>query len=110
MKDLIINILTEYKAIDIINFDVRTSSIADDIIIASGTSARHIAALAQYVLRALKEQNCKNILVEGLEGCEWVLIDLGDAIIHILSQEMRQFYDLEGLFTQLSDKRKRHCS
>lgn len=101
-KDLIINILSENKAIDIINFAIKDSSIADNIIIASGTSNRHVRALSEYLLTALKKQGYKNILVEGLEDSNWVLIDVGDEIIHLLINETREFYKLEELFETIA--------
>ena len=65
---------------------------------------RHIRALSEHLLTLLKENGIKNISIEGLEDCNWVLIDIGDEVIHILSTEMRNFYDLEGIFQNISQK------
>lgn len=103
--ELIIKILVEHKAINIVSFDVKTTSIADNIIIASGTSNRHIKSLSEYLLKALKEYGVKNIMIEGLENSDWVLIDTGDEIVHLLSTEIREFYDLEGIFKNIFEQK-----
>lgn len=104
IKELIINVLNEHKALDVVSFDIKVTSLADNVVIATGTSNRHIRALSEHLLILLKETGVKNILIEGLEDCNWVLIDIGDEVIHILSNEMRSFYNLEGIFQNISQK------
>jgi len=96
---LAIEALDDGKAKNIVDIDVRgKTSIADFMVVASGSSARHVKALANAVLVKVKEQGCKPLGSEGLENGEWALIDLGDVIVHIMQEEMREFYDLEKLW------------
>lgn len=74
------------------------SSIADHLVIASGRSQRQVAALADYVIRELKQKGYKDILVEGLDQADWVLIDAGDVIAHIFRPEVRSFYNLDKMW------------
>ncbi len=71
------------------------SSVADGMIVASGRSHRHVGALADHVLRALKEAGYGRARVEGLPHCDWVLIDAGDVIVHLFRPEVRAFYNIE---------------
>jgi len=96
----ILSILEEHSAQDTIEIDVRgKSSVADYMIVSSGRSNRHVGALADYVLRSLKERGHKDIGVEGLEGCDWVLIDGGDVILHLFRPEVRVFYNIEKIWS-----------
>ena len=91
--------LDENSAQDIIQIDIRgKSSVADFMIIASGRSNRHVSALSDYLLRALKELGHKDLGIEGLTGCDWVLVDIGDVIVHIFRPEVRVFYNLEKIW------------
>ena len=74
------------------------SSIADHMVIASGRSQRQVAALADYVIRDLKSKGHKDMLVEGLDQADWVLIDAGDVIVHIFRPEVRSFYNLDKMW------------
>ena len=74
------------------------ATIADFLIIASGTSNRHVSALANHLQRQIKALGLKNISVEGLKHCDWVLIDAGDIIIHLFRPEVRYFYNLEKIW------------
>ena len=74
------------------------SSVADIILIASGRSNRHVAALADYVRRDLKEAGHKKVSVEGADKADWVLMDAGDVILHIFRPEVRVFYNLEKIW------------
>ena len=97
---IVLNILSDGKAEDILSIDlVGKTTIADAMIIASGRSQRHVGALADQLLRKLKEEGMKNIRVEGLPLCDWVLIDAGDVVVHIFRPEVRQFYNLEKMWT-----------
>jgi len=89
------------KAEDIISINIGSrSALADYMIIAGGTSARHVMALADNLLRDLKQWGVKHIKTEGLSGGDWVLIDAGDVIIHLFRPETRAFYRLEHMWTE----------
>ncbi|MBC8716554.1 MULTISPECIES: ribosome silencing factor [Brucella/Ochrobactrum group] len=91
--------LENSKAESIIPIDIRgRSSIGDYMIVASGRSHRHVTAVADHLLQALREMGCKDMRVEGLEGGDWVLIDTGDIVIHIFRPEIRDFYNLEKIW------------
>lgn len=92
--------LDQSKAIDIVSIDLHNkSSIADYMIIASGTSSRHIKALSEKLKEFLHKNGLKRIKVEGLTLCDWVLIDAGDVIIHLFRPETREFYNLEKMWS-----------
>lgn len=94
------SVLDENSAQDIIEIDIaEKSSVADYMIVASGRSNRHVGALSDYVLRALKEIGFKDIGTEGKDGQDWVLIDIGDVILHIFRPEVRVFYNLEKIWS-----------
>lgn len=100
LSDFIQHILDENSAQDVIEIDIRgKSSVADFMLVASGRSNRHVGALSDYVLRALKEKGHKDIGTEGQEGCDWVLIDVGDVILHIFRPEVRVFYNIEKIWS-----------
>jgi len=100
LSDHILSVLEEHSAQDTIEIDIRgKSSIADYMIVSSGRSNRHVGALADYVMRELKELGHKDLGVEGLEGCDWVLIDVGDVILHLFRPEVRVFYNLEKIWS-----------
>ena len=99
LKNKIINSLEDIKAVNPIVIDVtRISSLTDFMVIASGTSNRHIAAMSEHVLEDLKETNISGIKIEGQGGDDWVLVDAGDVVIHLMSADAREFYDLESLW------------
>ena len=92
--------LDDNKAIDINSLSLKgKSDIADYLIIATGTSSRHVSSLAQKTVDDLKKNNIKNINTEGLDKGDWVLIDGGDVIIHLFREEVRDFYDIEKLWS-----------
>jgi ribosome-associated protein len=70
------------------------------MVVTSGRANRHVGAIAENVVKALKEAGIKTIHVEGLPNCDWVLIDTGDVILHVFRPEVREFYNLERLWTQ----------
>ena len=72
---------------------------ADTMIVASGRSHRHVGALADHLLRALKEAGMGRARVEGLPHCDWVLIDAGDVIVHLFRPEVRAFYNIEKIWS-----------
>lgn len=93
-------ILDENSAQDVIEIDIQgKSSVADFMLVASGRSNRHVSALSEYVLRALKEQGFKSLGIEGKESGDWVLIDVGDVILHLFRPEVRLFYNLEKIWS-----------
>ena len=99
LKNKIINSLEDIKAVNPIAIDVtKISSLTDFMVIASGTSNRHIAAMSEHVLEDLKETNISGIKIEGQGGDDWVLVDAGDVVIHLMSTDAREFYDLESLW------------
>ena len=107
LKSKIINILDKNKALDIVTIDLNgKSSIADHMIIASGTSSRHIQALSEQVLEKFKANGLKNCKIEGKESGDWKLIDGIDLIVHIFNPEKRKFYELEKMWSELIPKEK----
>lgn len=92
--------LADAKAEDVVAIDLDgKSSIADDMVIASGRSTRHVAAIAEQLVQALKERGQRDLRVEGMAQCDWVLIDAGDVVVHIFRPEVRSFYNLEKLWS-----------
>jgi ribosome-associated protein len=92
--------LDDDKAEDVVLIDLKGKSpLCDAIVVASGRSARHVAALADHILRALKEAGFGRAKVEGLPQADWVLIDVGDVIIHIFRPEVRAFYQIEKIWS-----------
>ena len=100
LGDLILARLDDDKAQDVVFIDLKgKSAVADGLIVASGRSHRHVGALADHLLRALKEAGYGKARVEGLPHCDWVLIDTGDIIIHLFRPEVRQFYNIEKIWS-----------
>ncbi len=107
LKKIIINTLDINKAKDIVSIDLKDkSSMADYMIIASGTSSRHIQALSEQVLEKLKDNGIKDSKIEGKDSTEWKLVDGIDLIIHIFHPEKRKFYNLERMWSELIPKEK----
>ncbi len=107
LKQIIINTLDINKAQDIISIDLKDkSSMADYMIIASGTSSRHIQSLSEQVLEKLKDNGIKNSKIEGKESSEWKLVDGIDLIVHIFHPEKRKFYEIEKMWSELIPKEK----
>jgi ribosome-associated protein len=95
----VLSSLDDAKAEDVISIDLRgKTTIADDMVIASGRSTVHVGAIADRVLKGCKEAGHAAPRVEGLPQCDWVLIDAGDVIVHIFRPEVRQFYNLEKMW------------
>ena len=90
----------ELKAKDVIEIDVRgRTSVCDYMVIASGTSTRHVKSIADEVVRHAKRLDCQPLGVEGEREAEWVLVDLGDVVVHVMLPRVREFYALERLWT-----------
>ena len=105
LKSIILSTLDSNKALDIVSIDLANkSSIADYMIIASGTSSRHIQALSEQVLEKFKISGIKNCKIEGKESNDWKLIDGIDVIVHIFNPEKRKFYELEKIWSELIPK------
>ncbi len=95
----VLSSLDDSKAEDVVTIDLRgRSPLADYMVIASGGSQRHVSALADHLLYAMKDCNKGQTKVEGLSECDWVLIDLGDVIVHLFRPETREFYNLEKMW------------
>ncbi|WP_374058574.1 ribosome silencing factor [Bartonella sp. M0177] len=95
----VLSSLDDSKAEDVVTIDLRgRSPLADYMVIASGGSQRHVSALADHLLYAMKDCNKGQTRVEGLSECDWVLIDLGDIIVHLFRPETREFYNLEKMW------------
>ena len=91
--------LDDSKAENIVSIDIQgKSSLADHMVVASGRSHRHVAAVADHLLTALKDAGFGNARVEGLTGADWVVIDSGDIIVHVFRPEVREFYNLEKMW------------
>ena len=107
LKTTVFNTLDLNKAQDIVIIDLKDkSSMADYMIIASGTSSRHIQSLSEQVLEKLKDNGIKNSKIEGKESNEWKLVDGVDLIVHIFHPEKRKFYELEKIWSELIPKEK----
>ena len=107
LKDLILKTLDSNKALDIISIDLKNkSSMADYMIIAIGTSSRHIQALSEMVLEKLKTNGIKNSKIEGKESGDWKLVDGIDLIVHIFHPDKRKFYELEKIWSEIIPKEK----
>ena len=107
LKQIVINTLDQNKAQDIISIDLRDkSSMADHMIIASGTSSRHIQSLSEQVLEKLKDNGIRNSKIEGKKSNDWKLVDGIDLIIHIFHPEKRKFYELEKIWSEFIPNEK----
>ena len=107
IKDKVENVLQDNKAKEIEIIDLKNkTSIADFMIIASGTSSRHIQSLAEMVLHELKKNGATNLQIEGRDSNEWKLIDGIDIIVHIFHPDKRKFYNLEKMWAELMPKER----
>ena len=99
LKD-IVHWLDEAKAEEVVTIDLAgKSSIGDFMVVATGRSDRHVGAIAEQIGRKLKDQGLGRIRIEGMEACDWVLIDTGDIIVHVFRDEVRDFYNLEKMWS-----------
>src|SRR5215468_11063068 len=95
LRDHVVRALEDLKGRDIVALDVtRATSVTDYMVIASGTSNRHVKALVDQVLESSKASGIPTLGVEGRESLEWVLVDLGDVVVHVMQKDTRAFYDL----------------
>ena len=99
--NMILSRLDDMKAEETVTIDLRgKSAYSDYMIVTTGRANRHVGAIAENVTKSLKENGIKSIHVEGMSNCDWVLIDSGDVIVHVFRPEVREFYNLERLWTQ----------
>jgi ribosome-associated protein len=107
LRALIKSALDDLKADDIIELDVRDkTSVADYLFIASGSSNRHVKSIASNVVADAKHAGLQPLGVEGEQEAEWVLVDSGDIIVHVMQQQVREFYDLESLWRVTAEDRQ----
>ena len=110
LVQLAVAALEDLKGQDITTIDVQgKTSVTDYMIIASGSSSRHVKSLAENVLEKAKEQGVRPLSSEGLDGGEWALLDLGDVVVHVMQVPTRQFYDLERLWQGAEQSRAQHA-
>jgi ribosome-associated protein len=108
LKQIALQALEDLKGLDIAEYDVRgMTTVTDVMIIASGTSDRHVKSLADAVVIACKKAGMAPLGVEGEREGEWVLVDLGDAVVHVMQPRIREFYALEKLWTVTEEKREK---
>jgi len=99
LQGLVIDALDDLKGQNILALDVSgSSSVTDWMVIASGTSGRHVKSLVDRLIERVKAQGVKPLGVEGQATLDWVLVDLGDVVVHVMQQESRRFYDRERLW------------
>lgn len=109
IKQMVLAVLDDYKAINVVDLDVREqTSITDTMIICSGTSKRHLKTLAEQVVIKAKSQGLEPLGVEGEDAAEWILVDLGDVVVHIMQPPVREFYSLEKLWSTTEQVREKH--
>ncbi|MCB1683486.1 MAG: ribosome silencing factor [Pseudomonadales bacterium] len=102
LRDLVLDALEELKGRDIVSLPVaEITDITDFMVLVSGTSNRHVKALVNQVVETVKEEGVKPLGIEGTETNEWVLVDLGDVLVHVMQSDTRKFYDLERLWTDI---------
>ena len=107
LKQLVLKSLDTNKALDIVSIDLENkSSMADHLIIASGTSSRHMQALSEIVLEKFINSGVSNCKIEGNESNDWKLIDGIDVVVHIFNPEKRKFYDLEKMWCDPSSSKE----
>lgn len=97
---LVLATLDDAKAEDLTTIDLHEkTSIGDYMVVSSGRSQRHVGAIADHLVKALKEAGVRQLSVEGLPHCDWVLVDAGDVIVHVFRPEVRTFYNLEKMWS-----------
>jgi ribosome-associated protein len=108
LKTIARQALEDRKGLNIVEFDVRDmTSVTDFMLIASGTSDRHVKSLADAVLVACKQAGVQPLGVEGEREGEWVLVDLGDVVVHVMQPRTREFYALEKLWSVAEQSREK---
>lgn len=101
LKELVVEALDDLKAVNIVTLDVTgLTDVMDYMVVASGTSNRHVKSLANNVCVEAKAQDARPLGVEGQDAGEWVLVDFGDVVVHVMLPATRDFYDLERLWVR----------
>ena len=101
LKQFIIGKIDDLKAKDIVSFDVSNqSNITDHMVICSGTSKTHVRAIAENLIKEAKDADMQPLGIEGREGSDWVLVDMGGVILHVMQYETRDLYQLEKLWSE----------
>ena len=104
LRDLIVAVLEDRKGRDVLTLDVtKLTDVTDHMVLVSGTSNRHVHSLVDIVAQAAKDRAINVLGIEGREAAEWVLLDLGDVVVHVMRGETRTFYDLERLWSEISE-------
>ncbi len=102
LRETVVAALEDLKGREILTLDVsRSTSVTDYMVIASGTSNRHVSALVDSVVESTKARGVPSVGIEGREAMEWVLVDLGDVVVHVMQKDTRAFYDLERLWSEV---------
>lgn len=100
INELIVDALEDVKGKDIVSMDVRElTDVMDTLVIASGTSNRHVKSMANNVVEEAKKQGIRPLGIEGMDSAEWVLVDFGETVLHVMLPATRDFYDLEKLWS-----------
>jgi ribosome-associated protein len=111
LQQLALDALNDLKGIDIVIIDIRDiTTIADSMIICSGRSSRHVQSLAANVITAAKQRKVTYLNFEGEREGEWIIVDLGDVIVHVMQEAARDFYKLEDLWEPIQFQRERYSS
>jgi ribosome-associated protein len=99
LRDLALDALEDLKGVNVVSIDVRDrTDVTDFLVVASGTSNRHVKSLSDSVIEKAKKADARPLGVEGQDAGEWVLVDLGDVVVHVMLPATRDFYDLERLW------------
>lgn len=99
LRDLAVDALEDLKGVNVVSIDVRDrTDVTDFLVVASGTSNRHVKSLSDSVIEKAKKADARPLGVEGQDAGEWVLVDLGDVVVHVMLPATRDFYDLERLW------------
>jgi ribosome-associated protein len=105
LLNIVVDAIDDMKGVDLLVIDVRDmTSITDRMVITSGTSTRHVKSIADSVALKAKQAGFPALGVEGAQAAEWVLIDLGDVVVHVMTPAIREFYALEKLWAVVGDK------
>ena len=105
LLNIVVDAIDDMKGVDLMVIDVRDmTSITDRMVITSGTSTRHVKSIADSVALKAKQAGFPALGVEGAQAGEWVLIDLGDVVVHVMTPAIREFYALEKLWAVVGDK------
>lgn len=108
---VVLESLSESKAEDIVSIDIKgKTAIADHMVVASGRSHRHVGAIADHLVRDLKNAGYGSPRVEGLPHCDWVLIDVGDIVVHLFRPEVRAFYNIEKMWSAATETTPQYSS